>query len=96
MLIPPEERAACTFDTCVDSCYPAAGAFWAVGSSKGKSNPGFLPIRLIEQRLEIKGGNDDFLDPKVLACLAYLHLSAGDYNGCAEIDKVCLAGRMVC
>ena len=67
VLIPPEYRVACTFDTCVDSCYPAAGAFWAVGSSKGRSNPGFLPIRLVGQRLEIRGGDNGFLDPKVLA-----------------------------
>lgn len=70
MLIPPEDRVACTFDTCVDGCYPAAGAFWAIGSSRGKSNPGFLSIRLVEQRLEIKGGDDGLLDPKALACSA--------------------------
>lgn len=66
MLVPPEDRVACTFDTCVDGCYPAAGSFWAMGSSRGKSNPGLLSIRLVEQRLEVKGGDDGLLDPKAL------------------------------
>jgi len=70
MLIPPDDRVACTFDTYVNGCYPAAGAFWSVGSSKARSNAGFFPIRLVEQRLETKGGDDGFLNPKALACSA--------------------------
>jgi len=70
LLIPPEFRPPCTFDTCVDGCSPSVGAFWAVGSSTSRSHPGFLPIRLVEQRLEVKGGDDGLLDPKALAYLA--------------------------
>ncbi len=70
LLIPPDLRSRCTFDTCVDGCSPSAGGFWAVGSSTSKNHPGFLPIRLAEQGLEVKGGDDDFLDPKALAYLA--------------------------
>jgi hypothetical protein len=85
MLIPPDYRGACTFDTYVDGCYPAAGAFWAMGSSKGKSYPGSLPIRLIERRLEIKGGNDGFLDPKALMSAA--HSTEGYVGCCAQINR---------
>lgn len=81
MLIPPNERAACTFDTHVDGCYPQAGAFWVLGSSRGKNHPGLLPIRLSEQRLAIKGGDDGFPDPKALIRAA--RLPAG-YAGCAR------------
>lgn len=81
MLIPPAERGACTFDTCVDGCYPLAGTFWALGSSKGKNHPGLLPIRLSEQRLELKGGGDGFPDPKALTRAAR---SLEDYAGCAR------------
>jgi len=66
MLMPPEKRAICTFDTFVDGCYPTAGAFWALGSSKGRSHPGLKPVSLAEQRLDLKGGDDGFLDPKAL------------------------------
>jgi hypothetical protein len=70
MLIPPDERVACTFDTCVDGCYPTSGTFWLLGSGRGKNHAGFLPIRLRERRLESEGGDDGFLDPKALACPA--------------------------
>lgn len=48
ILLPPEERAACTFDTFVDSCTPSAGSFWAIGGTKMISNSGLLPMRLAE------------------------------------------------
>ncbi|GCE08121.1 hypothetical protein [Dictyobacter aurantiacus] len=67
MLIPPDDRSACTFDTWVDGCTPHAGTLWAVGTSTGRSHPGFLPIRLVDQGLEFKGGGDGFSDPKALA-----------------------------
>jgi hypothetical protein len=82
-------RAACTFDTCVDSCYPAAGTFWLAGGSREKNNPGFIPIHLIEQKLKLKEGGADLRDPKVLASSARWkrHLP-GDYTCCDESNKM--------
>lgn len=65
MLVPPSERGACTFDTCVTGCYPPAGSLWAMGSSKDMPHPGLLSVRLQEQHLVFRGGGDrDVPDPK--------------------------------
>jgi len=50
LLLPPAERAACTFDTYVDSCMPPAGTFWTLGATKVLSNSNLLPMRLEEHR----------------------------------------------
>ena len=70
MLIPTDKRAMCTFDTCVDGCYPTAGTFWLLGCNQCRSRSGFLPLRLHDRLLESEGGDDGFLDPKALTCLA--------------------------
>jgi hypothetical protein len=50
MLLPPSERAACTFDTFVDNCVPSPGSFWTIGSTKAINNSGFVPMRLAEHK----------------------------------------------
>lgn len=77
MLIPPSMRMPCTFDTFVDGCYPSTRSFWALGSSKDRSYPGLLPIRLQGQRLVFKGGGDgDFPGPKALRRTASLFVGS--------------------
>ena len=91
MLIPPPARWACTFDTCVDGCYPSAGSFWALGSGRDQSHPGLFPVRLQERRLVFKGGGDgDFPGPKVLKRAA--PLPAGS-PGCAGENSGGLRAR---
>jgi hypothetical protein len=49
-LLPPTQRAACTFDTFVDNCIPSAGSFWTIGSTKTINTSSFVPMRLAERR----------------------------------------------
>lgn len=70
MLIPIDKRTTCTFDSCVDGCYPTVGTFWLLGCSRSRSRSGFLPLRLHDRLLEGEGGDDGLLDPKALTCLA--------------------------
>lgn len=82
MLIPPSVRGFCTFDTCVDGCYPPAGSFWALGGSKDRLHSGVLAIRLQEQQLVFRGGGDGgFPAPKAPRSSA--PLPAGS-PGCAR------------
>ena len=51
ILLPPSERAACTFDTFVDNCVPSAGSFWTIGCTKAINNSSFVPMRLAEHKV---------------------------------------------
>lgn len=50
LLLPPAERAACTFDTFVDNCVPSAGSFWTIGGTRSINNTSFVPMRLAERK----------------------------------------------
>jgi hypothetical protein len=52
ILLTANERLACTFDTFVDGCTPAVGAFWAIGGTKHINNSNFVPLRLAERNFE--------------------------------------------
>jgi len=60
ILLPPTERASCTFDTLVDNCVPSAGSFWTIGSTKSINNSNLMPMRLAEHKVTLvkKGGNE--------------------------------------
>ena len=51
IMVPSDERVACTFDTFTDSCYPAPGSFWTIGSTRPLGQSGFLPMRLAERQV---------------------------------------------
>src|SRR5581483_6815614 len=51
LLLPLAERVACSFDTFVENCTPAAGRFWAVGSTRALNNSNFLPMHLGERQI---------------------------------------------
>ena len=56
LLLPPENRFACTFDTYIETCIPPPGLFWLVSGKRGKNQAGFLPMRLSDQALEAPAG----------------------------------------
>lgn len=45
-LTPYHRRLMCSFDTCVDSCSPPSGQYWAVGASARQSRSGYVEISL--------------------------------------------------
>ncbi len=51
ILLPPSERAACTFDTFVDNCMPSAGSFWTLGNIRSINNSSLVPMYLAEHKL---------------------------------------------
>ncbi len=51
IMLPSDERVACTFDTFTDSCSPAPGSFWTIGSTRPLGQSGFLPMRLAERQI---------------------------------------------
>lgn len=59
LLLPRDERVACTFDTFVDNCTPAAGSFWTVGSTRALNNSSFMAMRLAERQIASVGSGGD-------------------------------------
>ncbi|MBV9711653.1 MAG: hypothetical protein JO011_12185 [Ktedonobacteraceae bacterium] len=51
IMLPSDERVACTFDTFADSCSPIPGSFWTIGSTRPLSQTGFLSMRLAERQI---------------------------------------------
>lgn len=51
ILLPLDERAACTFDTFVDNCTPSAGSFWTIGGTRALNNSNFVSMRLSERQI---------------------------------------------
>ncbi|HVB24381.1 MAG TPA: hypothetical protein VNG51_20755 [Ktedonobacteraceae bacterium] len=85
LLLLPYERTACTFDTFVDGCFPSAGTFWAIGSTRQASSSGFLPIRLSERHVQVKGDTDNSTDSKVRAYSEWLQHSL---QSCTDFEQV--------
>ncbi|HEY1349291.1 MAG TPA: hypothetical protein VGF67_06670 [Ktedonobacteraceae bacterium] len=81
LLLPDDERAACTFDTFADGCSPIPGSYWTIGCTRPLNQGGFLPMRLAERQIaRVRPAGPDSLyttwllqtlqDP---ASLAWLH-----------------------
>lgn len=51
LLLPADERVACTFDTFADTCSPSPGSLWTVGGTRAPGQSGFLPMRLAERQI---------------------------------------------
>jgi hypothetical protein len=51
LLLPNDERAACTFDTFADGCSPLPGSYWTIGCTRPLNQGGFLPMRLAERQI---------------------------------------------
>ncbi len=98
-LMDAERRIGCTFNTYVDGCVPAAGAYWAVGARKRISQSGFTAIDLASGAPEMKLASND---PKASPYSAWLRPTLQNYAGisvgmpeiyAAQIAAECLAAK---